>query len=369
PGATPEPSPRPTAGATPEPSPRPTAGATPEPSPRPATEAASRSVTEPSPRPAIGATAGSFPRSHAPAGATADRGVLEIVRDYALRDPYGGERAAPALSRHFGTEIPPDRVVAGAGTTGLLHSLSVLAASGIVLCTAYPHPDLPGWAARQGSVLRPFDPASGDAAEVIAAERPSLVLVERPGVLGDLLPPERVEELAQAAHRAGALLVLDEACATYAGPAASAVPLTAHTPALVVLRSLSKGYCCGGLRAGFAVCSPGAATALRQVAPPLAISSLSFEYALRLLSLGDLLAPLRSALSTAKPALVDGLRRLGATVAPGHPSLPWVVVDGPPPQGIVGKPIRPLTGGPTVTRVSVPLSRERREAFSGLVGG
>ncbi|MFC6086184.1 aminotransferase class I/II-fold pyridoxal phosphate-dependent enzyme [Sphaerisporangium aureirubrum] len=303
-------------------------------------------------------------------------GVLDLARDYALRDPYGGERAAPALSRHFGTEIAPDRVVAGAGTTGLLHTLSALAGPGTVLCTRYAHPDLPGWAARQGATLRIFDPAAGDAAEVVAAERPSLVLVERPGVLGDLLPADRVAELAHAAHRAGALLVLDEACAAYAGPGASAVPLTAHVPGLVVLRSLSKGYCSGGLRAGFAVCSPGAAPSLRRLAPPLAISSLSFEVALHLLARGDVLAPLRAALETAKPELVTVLRHLGRTVNPGDPALPWVTVEGDPPPGITGKPIRALSGAPgagggtaaALTRISVPLSARRRAAVVALGG-
>jgi SAM-dependent methyltransferase len=303
-------------------------------------------------------------------------GVLDLARDYALRDPYGGERAASVLSRHFGTEITPDRVVAGAGTTGLLHTLSALAAPGTVLCTRYSHPDLPGWAVRHGAALRTFDPAAEDAAAVVAAERPSLILIERPGVLGDLLPAGRVVELAHAAHRVGALLVLDEACAAYAGPGASAVPLTARTPGLVVLRSLSKGYCSGGLRAGFAICSPGAALSVRRLAPPLAISSLSFEVALRLLARGDVLAPLRAALETAKPELTTVLRHLGHAVTPGHPSLPWVTVEGSPPPGITGKPIRPLSGAPaadggagaSLTRVSVPLSGKRRAAVLALGG-
>ncbi|RCG32108.1 aminotransferase class I/II-fold pyridoxal phosphate-dependent enzyme [Sphaerisporangium album] len=298
---------------------------------------------------------------HRPASVLAD-----LARHLAVTDPYGGVRAAPVLSAHFGADITPERVIAGAGTTTLLHALGALAAPGTLLCTPYSHPDLPGWAARLGATLRPFDPAADDAPETIARLRPALVLVERPGVLGELLPPDRVRALAEAARDVGGLLVLDEACATYAGPEASAVPLTSEAEGLVVLRGLSKGYCCGGLRIGFAICSAGTGATLRRAAPPLAASALPLEVALRLLERGDVLQPLRTALATAKPELVAGLRRLGLTVAPGHPTLPWVTVEGHVPPGLLGKPVRPIFGAPR-TRISVPLSAARRDAFRALV--
>ncbi|GAA3816938.1 hypothetical protein GCM10022226_42000 [Sphaerisporangium flaviroseum] len=298
--------------------------------------------------------------------AASEREIADLARDYAVTDPYGGARSAPVLGRHFGTEITPDRVTAGAGTTGLLHALSALAAPGTLMCTPYAHPDLPGWAARLGATLRVFDPADDRAPELVAAVRPALVLVERPGVRGDLLPLDRVRALAEAVHQAGGVLVLDEACAAYAGPAASAVPLTSRIPGLVVLRGVSKGYCCGGLRAGFAVASGDVGPALRRVAAPLAVSALSLDVALRLLDRGDVLEPLRAALTVAKPELVEGLRHLGRTVEPGHPALPWVTVEGESPPGILGKPLRPISGDP-LTRVSVPLSPARRDAFLAVV--
>ncbi|MEV6980939.1 aminotransferase class I/II-fold pyridoxal phosphate-dependent enzyme [Sphaerisporangium sp. NPDC051017] len=307
----------------------------------------------------------SVPAEPVPDGRSASA-VADLARHLAVTDPYGGERAAPVLSAHFSARITPDRVVAGAGTTTLLHALGALAAPGTLLCTPYSHPDLPGWAARLGATLRPFDPADDDAPGTISRLRPALVLVERPGVLGELLPPDRVRALAEAARNAGGLLVLDEACATYAGPEASAVPLTSEVEGLVVLRGLSKGYCCGGLRVGFAICSADAGAALRRVAPPLAASALPLEVAMRLLERGDVLQPLRTALATAKPELVAGLRRLGVTVEPGHSALPWVTVEGDVPPGLLGKPVRPIFGPPR-TRVSVPLSVERRTAFRALV--
>ncbi|GII62161.1 hypothetical protein Skr01_22460 [Sphaerisporangium krabiense] len=294
-------------------------------------------------------------------------GIGEVARGLAVDDPYGGGRAAPVLARHFGADITPDRVVTGAGTTGLLHALSLLAAPGTLLCTPYAHPDLPAWASALGVALRPFDPSADDAPEVIARTRPSLVLVERPGVLGVLPPLDRIRALAEAAAGVGALLVVDEAGATYAGPRASAVPLTSRVDGLVVLRSVSKGYCCGGLRAGFAITSDGVGADLRRVAPPLAASALPMEVALRLLDRGDALAPLRAAVAEAKPELIEGLRSLGVTVEPGHPALPWVTTSQACPPGILGKPVRPLFAAP-LTRISVPLSRARRDAFRAVVG-
>ncbi|MEU6740718.1 aminotransferase class I/II-fold pyridoxal phosphate-dependent enzyme [Streptosporangium sandarakinum] len=297
-------------------------------------------------------------------------GLAETARRYALDDPYGGARAAPVLGRHFGVDLPADRVVTGTGTTGLLNALSALAAPGrALLCTPYAHPDLPAWAARRGAALHVFDPADVTAPELVARLRPSMVLVERPGVRGDLLPPGRVLELAEAVSGAGGLLVIDEACAVYAGPEVSAVPLTTRARGLVVLRSVSKGYCCGGLRAGFAVASAGAADALRAVAPPLAVSPLSLEVALGLLEQGDVLGPLRAAVAEAKPELVAALRGLGRDADPGHPALPWVTVEGDAPPGVLGRPLRHRAGGPALMRISVPLSAARRRALREAVAG
>ncbi|GAA4505791.1 aminotransferase class I/II-fold pyridoxal phosphate-dependent enzyme [Nonomuraea ferruginea] len=273
----------------------------------------------------------------------------EPARAYSLDDPYGSGSAAPVLARHFGVPLDPGQVVTGAGTTGLLHAL---AGPGRLLHTAHAHPDLPAWSAQRGAELRVFTPGQD-----VAGERPTTVLLERPGVRGDVLPLEQVAELAEAAAAAGGMLVVDEACANYLGPRASAVPLTTRVPGLVVLRSLSKGYCCGGLRAGFAMCSPDVAGAVRQAVPPLGTSALSLEVALRLLDQGDVLAPLRQAVAAAKPELVEMLSGLGCRVERGHPALPWVVTEDELPPWLAGRRL------PGLTRVSVPLSAVRRAAL------
>ncbi|GAA4055972.1 aminotransferase class I/II-fold pyridoxal phosphate-dependent enzyme [Nonomuraea soli] len=273
----------------------------------------------------------------------------EPSRAYTLDDPYGSARATPVLSRHFGVSLLPSQVVTGAGTTGLLHAL---AGPGRLLHTAHAHPDLPAWSAQRGAELRVYAPDQD-----VASERPTTILLERPSVRGDVLPVAQVAELARAASSAGGMLVVDEACAGYLGPESSVVPLTTRMPGLVVLRSLSKGYCCGGLRAGFAICSPDVAETVRQAVPPLGMSALSLEVALRLLDQGDVLAELRQAVAAAKPELVEVLTGLGCRVEQGHPALPWVVTEDELPPWLAGRRLHGLT------RVSVPLSQARRAAL------
>jgi histidinol-phosphate/aromatic aminotransferase/cobyric acid decarboxylase-like protein/SAM-dependent methyltransferase len=308
--------------------------------------------------------------------------LWDQARHYAVADPFGGHRAAPALSEHFGCTIEPDRVVAGAGTTGLLHALATLVGGGTLLAEPTTHPDLAAWASRAGANFRLAD-LTGDpeaAAELVAAERPAMVLLDRPGIEGTICDLATVSRLAEAAASAGALLVVDEACATYAGPSASAVPTTARLDNLVVLRSMSKGYCCGGLRVGFAVVSRRAAESVRAAAPPLATAELSLRFAIALLRRGDPLARLRARIAEAKPAAAELLESIGLRVRPGDPRLPWVLADGgAQPEaalerhGIAAKRLdltaMAAPGRPGVLlKLAVPLSAERERALRSAIG-
>jgi histidinol-phosphate/aromatic aminotransferase/cobyric acid decarboxylase-like protein/SAM-dependent methyltransferase len=273
----------------------------------------------------------------------------EVARDYAVTDPYGSQRLAAAVSAYHGCPVPADRIVAGAGTTGLLRDLARLAAGGCVLAERLAHPELPSAGVRL--VVDRVTP------ETVLARRPAVVLLDRPGVAGEVRPLGEVRELARAAAAVGARLVLDETCAAYLGPGESAVPLALAEPALVVLRSLSKGWCSGGLRAGYAV-GPG----LRPVVTPLACSALSVAVAARLLARGDVFAPLRDRVAAAKPDLVNRLRAAGFSVRPGDPRLPWVLASRGdlPAHGVAGRELSTVDGRPAGwTRVSVPLTAAR----------
>src|SRR5207247_1161873 len=148
---------------------------------------------------------------------------------------------------------------------------------------------------------------------------------------------------------AGTIVVVDESYASYLGPPESAAALTLEAPNLLVLRSVSKGYCAGGLRVGYVVASAPLARAVREVAAPLAVSSLTLGLA---------------------------LERLGLDADPTHPALPWTIV--PDPDGEAEGVLRrhdvavrrltdPVDASPAgLLRVAVPLSDARMEALQRL---
>jgi histidinol-phosphate/aromatic aminotransferase/cobyric acid decarboxylase-like protein/SAM-dependent methyltransferase len=296
-----------------------------------------------------------------PARATAWAAVLagdvaEVSRDYALRDPYGAARLVDAVGAYHRCPVPESALTAGAGATGLLTDLAGLAAGGTVLAEPLAHPELPARAVALGAALS----VGAVTPDAIRGLRPDLVLLDRPGVAGTLAPLAEVRALARAAAAAGALLVVDETCATYAGPAASAVPLATEERALVVVRSLAKGYCCGGLRVGYAVGAPGP---VRAAATPLACSALSVAVGTALMRQGDVLGPVRDRVAEVKPELVARLGAAGYAVTAGDPRLPWVLVRGGG-LPVAGRILSTLDGGAAgLTRVSVPLSEARVAAL------
>lgn len=318
----------------------------------------------------------------------AGRGLREVAeesRRYHVDDPFGAAEAADVLSGHHGHRIEPHRVTFGAGVTSLLHGLAGLA--GERMCAApWAHPDLPAWAHRSGAELLPTVPTAdgvptpdgaGEWDHTVAAvrrHRPALVLIDRPDIRGRLPTAEDVRRVAREAAAYGGIVVVDEAQATYLGPRGSVVALTGALDNLVVLRSLSKGYCSGGLRVGYAIAAPATTRRLREALPPLGVSALAFRVALELLSRGDVFGPLRQRVAAVKPAVAGALRDDGLEVDAGHPELPWVVSTAPhdrtrPPletRGIRAKHLTfgfPGTPRLELTKIAVPLSAERLRRF------
>jgi histidinol-phosphate/aromatic aminotransferase/cobyric acid decarboxylase-like protein/SAM-dependent methyltransferase len=290
------------------------------------------------------------------------RAGFEAAADYGVDDPYGEERARPALSAQHGIAFPEGTVTFGAGVTMLLRELAQLAAGGDVLVERHGHPDLPAWARARGSRV---EVADGDLARHVEETGPALVVCDRPTIEGRLLGLDELRRLAAAAEEAGTVVVVDESYATYLGPAASAAPLTLETSSLLVLRGVSKGYCTGGLRVGYAIASAPLAPAVREVACPLAVSSFTLGFALELLAAGDVFAPLRARLAVTKPAALEALARLGLNADPAHPALPWVIVPAAAEEVLARRGIaaRRADG---LLRVAVPLSEARLDALRRL---
>lgn len=304
--------------------------------------------------------------------------VIETAREYAVADPYAGARAAPVLSAHFNVDLTPDMVTAGAGITGLLHSLAALAQPGPVLHQAGGHPDLPRSAALAGARVHAAEPRADGLLREIAERRPALVLLDRPTVTGEFIDVEFLAALCEEAEAWAATVVVDEAYATYPGPAASCVPLIARHRNLVVLRGMSKGYCCGGLRIGFALADVGVTARLRELTPPLSANSAGLAVALRLLERGDVFGRLRDRIAAVKPIVSAALRAAGLDVAGGAPFLPWVTALAPVRDGddaartisdrglIVKELPLPDHGAGVLLRIALPLSRERLRVFTTL---
>jgi len=303
--------------------------------------------------------------------------IAERSRRYDVADPYGGGRAAGVLAAHLGwpagTTLADGRVSVGAGATGLLHGLARLADGGAVLVAPEGHPQLAEAAAVAGSEIRVT--AMTDPAAVLAAvgtHRPAITVIDRPGLVGRLWPHGAISDLAAGIAAAGGVLVVDETCGGYLPPGSSAAVLTDRCPALIVLRSMSKGYCCGGLRIGFAITSADLAGQVRAVLAPLAASALALDVSLELLRLPDPLAPLRQRIEQVKPSIAAMLADAGIAVTETDPHVPWLVLDADPvtraalaARGLVAKeaPVLRADGGRSaLLRLAVPLSAERLTA-------
>ncbi len=296
--------------------------------------------------------------------------VDAFSRAYALGDPFGGIRSAATISRHFGVPVRADMVTFGAGATGLLHALALLSLPGPLLYAHGGHPDVPAWAARLGGIVEPV--AFKDFADRIGDLQPSMAVVDRPAITGDVADPDQIGELASTAAECGTILVVDEAYATYAGPQASVAGLVHEHPNLVVVRSMSKGYCCGGLRAGFALAGASLTRLLQEVAPPLAVGETSMAACLALLEAGDVFGLLRDRVAVVKPLVGLRLRAAGCTVREGSPVLPWVLVradarDRLQDCGLVLKDPVDIGGTPWL-KVALPLSPDRLARFEAMVG-
>ncbi|MFJ9556046.1 aminotransferase class I/II-fold pyridoxal phosphate-dependent enzyme [Nocardiopsis sp. NPDC101807] len=311
---------------------------------------------------------------------------LPHIGSYMVKDPYGEGELGDAVAAHFGVDRAGISVSCGSGVGPLLHNLTVLAAGATVRFSSDVYPDVPVWVERfrghrSGSEAPDGTPEAVRELRVIERDRPALVVLERPA-----LTPSRLSDLGELAAlcevgaRYGALVVVDESNANYESPDYSAVGLVPAARNLIVVRGLSKAYGLGGLRLGFCVCHPELAPTVRHVVPPLQASSLSLGLAREILGLGDIGGRLRAGVSGSRDRTVGLLGRFGVDGAePANGHLPYVLVREDARtwfarlrrRGVQGK-IHPFWsagegGFGHLLRLSVPLSRERRDRFRSLL--
>ncbi len=190
-----------------------------------------------------------------PPGAVA-AAAAELDRVHRYPD---GERVAlrERVAAHLG--LSPDMVLAANGTDEmvLVAALAHAPAGSRVLVTDGTFPGYRSAAAAVGADLVNV-PLGGDGVDVQrmaeglrGARLAYLCNPHNP--LGSLVPASQVAELACAAERAGAVLVVDEAYAEFAGPSASALGLVRDGCRLVVTHTFSKAFGLAALRCGYAV--------------------------------------------------------------------------------------------------------------------
>lgn len=296
---------------------------------------------------------------------------VQMARRYDLSDPFAADRLGAVLG------VPSDRVSAGAGVTGLLHDLARLGDGGTVLLDRSGHPHLAVSAA--ASFDRVAFAAMDSVVEVLAAvarHRPAVTVLDRPALRGPTWSAGDVRAIATAVRATGGVLLIDESCVSYLKPGASLAALTDDVPGLVVLRGLAKGFCCGGLRVGFAVSAPDIAPRVRSVLAPLACAALALDMAIALLRQPDPLAALRERIAVAKPAAAARLAGAGLPTLDTDPAVPWFVLPADDTTraalaraGLAAKesPVHAPDG--QLLRLSVPLSDARMAAFAAALSG
>lgn len=310
---------------------------------------------------------------------TTDAGA-GLVSHYPVDDPFGAIRAAPVIGRAFGCPLDTCQVIFAAGVTLLLHDLAGLSDGGSIACPPLVHADLEARAFSRGMSIRvvpePTDP--GELIRAVTADPPALLHLDRPTFTGHVIDLAAVEAIADAAARAGAAVVIDEAGATYLPAKASAITLVNRTENLVVLRGFTKAYSWGGLRAGFAVTSREVSAAVRALVAPMQVSEVALAAALRLIESGDCLARLRSQIRTMRIHSAALLTSHGLRPIQGHPDLPWIAIDDRDRTasalfkqcGI--RPLHPtshpcISPVPPTVRITIPLSDARLERLTELL--
>lgn len=183
-------------------------------------------------------------------------------------DAAGGAAREAVAARHG---LPQEQVALGHGAGQLLQAaVRSLAVGGEVVMP------WPSWAALPALILRsgakPVPVTGGDVAAAVTDETRAVVICNPNDPTGELLPRERVRELA-ASLPPHVTLLLDEALVEFAGEEASCLPLVQELPNLLVFRSFSKAWALAGLRVGYVAGPAEAEVLLAELGPGLGVTS------------------------------------------------------------------------------------------------
>jgi histidinol-phosphate aminotransferase len=214
-----------------------------------------------------------------------------------------------AVARHEGW--PEEGVVLSPGSNLLVLALAEAAATVVDTSPAFPY--YKGAAVASATPYRavPLGPAfalptDGLLAALDAA--PGVLFVPNPhGPTGRLFEAADLERLAARARERDALLVLDEAYHAFAG--SDARVLARANPNVAVLRTFSKSWCLGGVRAGYLLAAPRVASVARALLPPFCLPATTGAILLTALESPGYVAPVVARIRAERDRLLAELSR------------------------------------------------------------
>ncbi|MEO8432796.1 MAG: pyridoxal phosphate-dependent aminotransferase [Acidobacteriota bacterium] len=193
--------------------------------------------------------------------------------DFAGDNPNGYPPLLAAIAAHAG--FSPEGVATATGAAGAnFLACAALLEPGDSVAAEWPGYDpLVGAARMLGAEVRFFErrfeaswAIEPDRVAAAMTPRTKMVIVSDPhNPTGVLAAPDALDEVARAAARAGAMVLVDEVYLETVGlPGPSPPPAAARSPAFVSTSSLTKAYGLSALRCGWALASPPVAERLRR---------------------------------------------------------------------------------------------------------
>ncbi len=180
---------------------------------------------------------------------------------------------AQALRRKLSALLdwPEEGIVLAPGSNLLILALALAAEEVLDLAPSFPHY---AHAARVAGTPRRAVPLGEGFAlpleALLAAFTGGVLFLPNPHApTGALFPEEALGALAERAREVGGLLVVDEAYREFAGT--DFRPLARQNPHVALLRTFSKAFALGGVRAGYLLASPEVAGVVREVLPPFVL--------------------------------------------------------------------------------------------------
>ena len=213
-----------------------------------------------------------------------------------------------ALARHEGW--PEEGVVVAPGSNLLVLALCEAARSVLDTVPAFPY--YKGGAVAAGTPWRgvPLGPDFAlplDALLEAMDGPPGVAFLPNPHApTGRLFEAGDVARLAARASARGWLLVVDEAYHAFSGT--DARPLARENPSVAILRTFSKSWSLGGLRAGYLLGSPRVAAVARALVPPFCIPAHTAAVLLSVLEAPGYVAPLVARVRAERARLLERLR-------------------------------------------------------------